>query len=759
MIFDKKKWRCFLIFVFFIIVSSAFATYNNLNDKDIVKDKEEIKVDKKQFGMYVENEDGEFVEYTDSELFPDSSMYTFNEEKSFCVDNKDNVLENIISYSNGKVTVTSNKTLYCTLYFDGDSIPPVIDVNVIDNYYTSARLSILSNEDGTYCVNKSNTIGDISNCINEGGLTKDNTIITSNFLESGIYYVHIKDKKGNEIISDSLDIKVLYQKVEYIEATGTQYIDTAVSAPEGFKTIAKFNPVASHDNYLIGSHNLSAPYGRNGFGILRNVWEMGLGDTCPSTTNEVQYGIDYDVEASTIKGNSYLKLNNNVIISSSDTSTRSSSNILIFQMQWHLNINVDGFIGKLYYLKLYDNLDNLVRYFIPVYRITDNVIGLFDEVNKSFYTNVGTGVFEKGDNIDIGVPVVTASVVDNNTESPKILITSNEIGTYCVNTSSVITNFSNCVLTGSVSSNVGVTTSVLSSSGTYYVHVKDDVGNIGISNEVVIKVRKSGTLFGDILLDNPPTGFNSTIQSGLYRYQGTNVDNYICFGTSDKDTCLSNTDVYMYRIIGIASDGRIKVMKNYALNTEYYWHNTNLNNITWPNSDLYKGLNGISGGKYSNLFIGNNSYMPSGWIDKIENTIWKYGDNTNVNVTAEELYNIENAWTDTVDAKIGLIYMHDYYYAYQSGGLNCSSSGSICKTSWMFISVCDSGAPGVYESSMSRGDYYSDDTYRVWYVSPFGNFHRTFLDSTASVRPVFFLTSSVNYVSGSGKSDDPFIIS
>ena len=53
------------------------------------------------------------------------------------------------------------------------------------------------------------------------------------------------------------------------------------------------------------------------------------------------------------------------------------------------------FIGKTYYFKIYKN-KKLIRHFIPCYRKSDGVIGLYDLVNDVFYTNSGTGEFEKG---------------------------------------------------------------------------------------------------------------------------------------------------------------------------------------------------------------------------------------------------------------------------------------------------------------------------------------------------------------------------
>lgn len=48
---------------------------------------------------------------------------------------------------------------------------------------------------------------------------------------------------------------------------------------------------------------------------------------------------------------------------------------------------------KIYYIKIYDGDDALVRDMIPCYRKSDNEVGFFDRVNKVFYTNLGTGDF------------------------------------------------------------------------------------------------------------------------------------------------------------------------------------------------------------------------------------------------------------------------------------------------------------------------------------------------------------------------------
>ena len=53
-----------------------------------------------------------------------------------------------------------------------------------------------------------------------------------------------------------------YKQLEYIESSGTQYIDTGIVASSGFEVEIKLK-ANSHNNFcgIIGAHNDSSPYG------------------------------------------------------------------------------------------------------------------------------------------------------------------------------------------------------------------------------------------------------------------------------------------------------------------------------------------------------------------------------------------------------------------------------------------------------------------------------------------------------------------
>ena len=67
-------------------------TYKSFSNRPLKEVKETNKVDNKKFSMYIENNNGDYEEYTTSEFFPSKTFYSFNSEESNCIDNYINTL-------------------------------------------------------------------------------------------------------------------------------------------------------------------------------------------------------------------------------------------------------------------------------------------------------------------------------------------------------------------------------------------------------------------------------------------------------------------------------------------------------------------------------------------------------------------------------------------------------------------------------------------------------------------------------------------
>ena len=283
-------------------------------------------------------------------------------------------------------------------------------------------------------------------------------------------------------------------------------------------------------------------------------------------------------------------------------------------------------------------------------------------------------------------------------------------------------------------------------------------------------------------LDN----ITSTLVGGMYRYQGTdNVNNWICFGTLTKEECTkddNSIDKYMYRIIGVTPEGELALIKETVIkecgSKAFKWENKYTENdcgkdgslCTWPLSKLYNRLNGLcksdnlncTGTKSgfdgdTNIFIGNSYYEylnnNSEWLKKISDHDWKYGDTTsNGNYNGDTIYSIENAFKDNVTAKIGLQYIHDYYYAYPNGN---PGDGNTATNAWIYYGKNERS----YTEWMISKYGISYGTVRVWHAESSSVSYSSQINNNNVVRPVFYLTSSVKINNASGTKDDPYIIS
>ena len=274
-----------------------------------------------------------------------------------------------------------------------------------------------------------------------------------------------------------------------------------------------------------------------------------------------------------------------------------------------------------------------------------------------------------------------------------------------------------------------------------------------------------------------------------YRFAGASdqVNNYVCFG-SNVTPCPADN---LYRIIGVFGD-KVKLIKSdYATTAllggdgdyeDKYATIASTNN--WSNSN-YKGNNLANVAAYNWNKTGQNTWSLSNlnktnlnknfianigadWAAKIADTTWKVGGNTWANIgtqPAKTAYQNEinhPVTTNSQDnkteysAKIGLMYVSDYMYAAPQDkwtlvGNNSDASKdyrAATSVNWMYM--------GLYEWTISRNADTSGGAFNVNNTGDLGRYsvgYRAF-----GARPVFNLTSSVNYVSGSGTAADPISI-
>ncbi len=277
----------------------------------------------------------------------------------------------------------------------------------ISNDGSGMGINILSyKSDKTY-------IGAVSYQANETFTTSSDTYYINFWRANNLDSIKIQLEKGNAIspykpyqsqtypIYLGANLPSNYTKVEYIQSSGTQYIDTNYkpTTNDRVECSMEYTTLSNQSIYGTYSGDVLEVFGNS----VTNMWEYRDNTAWVSSTSSTSANTKYDVEFYYGRSNQYLKVNNEIVVSSthSFTNATSSINAYIFGRNNNNSVQANAYI-KLYSMKIYSN-EVLVRNFIPCYRNSDNEIGLYDLVNNTFYTNAGTETFAKGNDIPNGI--------------------------------------------------------------------------------------------------------------------------------------------------------------------------------------------------------------------------------------------------------------------------------------------------------------------------------------------------------------------
>lgn len=181
-----------------------------------------------------------------------------------------------------------------------------------------------------------------------------------------------------------------YTKLEYLESTGTQWIDTGIKSSVNTCIKTKFNLTNVSSTAVFGSYSGSAS---NGVGVFFGTAGGNISGKVYCNNTNIAVSPDLILSANTnyeieISGTSLI-LNNSEYTAA--TTADNNYNMLLFARSNNGTIE-RNISGKIYYYKAYDN-GTLVRDYIPALRKSDNVAGMYDKVTNTFFTSAGTGSF------------------------------------------------------------------------------------------------------------------------------------------------------------------------------------------------------------------------------------------------------------------------------------------------------------------------------------------------------------------------------
>ncbi len=292
-------------------------------------------------------------------------------------------------------------------------------------------------------------------------------------------------------------------------------------------------------------------------------------------------------------------------------------------------------------------------------------------------------------------------------------------------------------------------------------------------------IKKLYTKQGENNLYLHDSSLTNGAKDNSYRYAGSSetTNNFVCFGYDSMDGSCS-TD-YLYRIIGVF-DNQAKLIKyDYAKSTllgtdgdygktyqasgnkgtnkgqnstseigGYYWHYLN-NGLSYLNIWSESELNIINLNKN---YINN---IGTKWSEKISDHTWKAGEvswdriaeQTALNAYQNEINNSDSS--ETVNAKVGLMYASDYGYAVSSNSwsITLNNYNENIADNWMYM--------GLYEWILTPQEI-PNAAFSVYNTGSVNSLEVNRYQ--CGVRPVFYLKSIVGYAGGSGTISSPILL-
>ena len=208
----------------------------------------------------------------------------------------------------------------------------------------------------------------------------------------------------NELLT-MLDTK--YKRLEYIQSSGTQYIDTGILANDETGMQVDVQWLNNSDTVCIGSRGTSTATrcfigsATTGFYLSWNE----LGSSRPA------HNLNRNVLSLNFYNNRKKIFNGTDLSDTLQTLATQTGNIYLFVANDNGSASLKSSV-KMYSAQITQG-NQLVRNFIPVYDTLTQKYGMWESVQGKFYGNAGTGDF-KGSIVGytvVGSPTITDGVV------------------------------------------------------------------------------------------------------------------------------------------------------------------------------------------------------------------------------------------------------------------------------------------------------------------------------------------------------------
>ena len=202
-----------------------------------------------------------------------------------------------------------------------------------------------------------------------------------------------------EIIESASRLPDGFTELQYIESTGTQYIDTGISTGTNIELKYKFKMTIAPANNGYASVlacRTSANSNSISQGLQSNKFFFGFGNNSEASQSMTVLNKDITV----IQNKNQITINNEPYnYQNGYTTTFTDTSMLYLFARNNIGMGAANFFtGRVYYAQIYNN-GALVRDFVPA-KNSSGVIGMYDLADTNpataFHTNAGSGTFVAG---------------------------------------------------------------------------------------------------------------------------------------------------------------------------------------------------------------------------------------------------------------------------------------------------------------------------------------------------------------------------
>ena len=245
---------------------------------------------------------------------------------------------------------------------------------------------------GTYTYQGNTIITEITDYTLSGSLTEGTCTIT----------VTYQSKTTTFTVEVTSTFPSEYQKVEYIGASGTQGIifddiqeyNATLIEPYTYDIDCQFDEWNSASN-----SNIVAAFSSNPgqwFGYMHSIDKIAMGSSSGCYFDDNKKLERHSYHYAVLNGNGVITRDDGVSISREIVSGKKYNFALFGTSDYIISVANDlGFNGKIYDFSISKN-GTEIHHLVPCYRKSDDVIGFYDVITDTFYTNAGSGNFTKG---------------------------------------------------------------------------------------------------------------------------------------------------------------------------------------------------------------------------------------------------------------------------------------------------------------------------------------------------------------------------